>query len=87
MTYRIEFTEVAEAEFEELPRKIQRQVGARIDSLVSDPRPDGVKKLKGGKNEYRIRSGDYRILYQVFDARILIVVVRVADRKDAYWDR
>ncbi|MEO6068598.1 MAG: type II toxin-antitoxin system RelE/ParE family toxin [Gemmatimonadota bacterium] len=87
MAYRIEFTEDAESEFEQLPRKIQRQVGARIEALADDPRPDGVKKLKGSRNEYRIRSGDFRILYQVYDQRVLVVVVRVADRKNAYWDR
>lgn len=87
MPYGIELTRQAEKDLAALPTKIQRQVGARIDALAEDPRPDGVKKLKGGRNEYRLRSGDFRILYQVFDARIVVVVVRISDRKDAYWDR
>ena len=87
MPYQVEFTPSAEKDLAALPAKIQRQVGVRIDALAADPRPDGVVKLKGGKNEYRIRSGDFRILYQVFDDRILVVVVRIADRKDVYWDR
>ena len=87
MPYSIELTRQAEKDLAALPVKIQRQVGARIDALADDPRPDGVKKLKGNGNEYRIRSGDFRILYQVFDSKIVVVVVRIADRKDAYWDR
>ena len=87
MPYSIELTPRAEKDLAALPTKIQRQVGARIDALADDPRPDGVKKLKVKGNEYRIRSGDFRILYQIFDAKILVVVIRIADRKDAYWDR
>ena len=87
MPYSIELTRQAEKDLAGLPTRIQRQIGARIDSLADDPRPDGVVKLKGAQNEYRVRSGDYRILYQIFDDRIVVVVVRIADRKDAYWDR
>ena len=87
MSYTIQFTPSALKDLKALPAKIQRQVATHINALAHDPRPDGVKKLKGGQNEYRIRSGDFRILYQVFDARIVVAVVRIADRKNAYWDR
>lgn len=87
MAYKVELTKQAEKDLAGLPTKIRRQVAGHIDGLATDPRPDGYKKLKGGKEEYRIRSGDFRILYEVHDRRVLVVVVRVANRKDAYWDR
>lgn len=87
MPYQISLTPSAQKDLGSLPAKIQRQVAARIDALADDPRPDGAKKLKGGRNEYRLRSGDFRVLYQIHDDRVLVIVVRIADRKDAYWDR
>lgn len=87
MPYAIEFTPSAMKDLAELPARVKRQLATKIDALAVDPRPDGVKKLKRGTNEYRIRSGDYRILYEIHDRRITVVVVRIADRKDVYWDR
>ena len=63
---------------------MQTQIGARIDALRSEPRPDGSQKLKGMDGLYRIRSGDYRIVYVIRDDRLLVLVVRIGDRKDVY---
>jgi mRNA interferase RelE/StbE len=82
MPHRIEFTPAAACEFRKLSTDLQKRIGRRIDQLATDPRPDGVKKLSDGS--YRIRVGDYRVLYQVQDAQLLIVVIRVRNRKDAY---
>lgn len=82
MPHRIEFTPAAAREFRKLPAELQKRIGRQIDKLATDPRPDGVKKLSD--DSYRIRIGDYRVLYQAHDAQLLIVVIRVRNRKDAY---
>jgi mRNA interferase RelE/StbE len=82
MPHRIEFTPAAAREFRKLATELQKRIGRRIDKLATDPRPDGVKKLSDGS--YRIRIGDYRVLYQIQDTQLLIVVIRVRNRKDAY---
>jgi mRNA interferase RelE/StbE len=69
-----------------LPKAEQRQVDAKILGLAEDPRPPGVKKLEGGSGLYRIRSGDYRILYQIEDAASVVLVVCVGNRRDVYRD-
>jgi len=51
---------------------------------VRDPRPRGVRKLAGFDNAWRVRIGDYRVLYEVEDERVLVTVVRVAHRRDVY---
>lgn len=82
MPHRIELAPAAAREFRKLPRAAQMRIGRRIEQLATDPRPDGVRKLSDGS--YRIRIGDYRVLYQIHDAQLLIVVIRVRHRKDAY---
>jgi len=66
------------------PKKIQRQLVAKIESLEKDPRPAQSKLLHSEKQVYRLRSGDFRIIYQIKDDRLLVLVVRVGDRKDIY---
>ena len=60
-------------------------MASAINALASEPRPDGVKKLSTSKNGYRIRVGDYRVLYQVTDKNVMVVLVlKVAHRRDVY---
>lgn len=82
MAYRIEVTPSARSELASLPRQVQRQIAARVDSLAENPRPRGALKL--ADDCYRIRSGDYRILYSIADEVLIVVVVRVRHRKDVY---
>jgi len=82
-TYRIEFVPSALKAFEALPRDLQRRLGARIDALGLDPRPRGAKKLQG-ETRYRIRLADYRVVYEVRDDVLLVLVVRIAHRRDVY---
>lgn len=84
--YLVEFLRSAERELESLPRAAQRTVAHAIDSLANDARPDGAKLLSGTGREriWRLDVGDYRVLYQIEDDRLLILVVRVADRREAY---
>ena len=83
--YRIEFTEAARRDLVALPRTAQRRIDAAIRMLSTNPRPPKAKKLKGQWRDYwRIRTGDYRILYQIEDDRLVICVIRIRDRKDVY---
>ena len=66
-----------------LPKTDNRRILARIRSLADDPRPPGAKKLVG-HDSYRLRQGDYRILYTVFDTVLVIEVVRIGHRGDVY---
>jgi len=77
LTYQVKFLPSAFRQFEALPKKTKVQIASRIDFLISDPRPHGCIKLSGKENTYRIRSGDYRILYQIRDKVLLVVIVGV----------
>jgi mRNA interferase RelE/StbE len=57
---------------------------ARIDGLANNPRPRDSEKLQGAEDLYRIRSGDYRIIYQIAEARLLVLVVRIGHRREVY---
>ena len=70
-----------------LPRQDQRRVQAAIDLLADEPRPPGCVALAGEESVYRVRIGNYRILYEVIDARLVIQVVRVGHRRDVYRPR
>jgi len=67
-----------------LSKKDRQRVLDRIDTLAKDPRPPGVKRLKGGEGYLRLRVGDYRIVYEVRDDQLLVLVIRVAHRREAY---
>jgi mRNA interferase RelE/StbE len=83
-TYQIEWKKSALRELKRLDRKIIPRVISAVESLSTDPFPSGVRKLQGSDNTYRVRVGQYRIVYEIFQARIVIVILRVRHRKDAY---
>ena len=83
-TYRIEFTPAADRDFRGLPHDVQRRLRPKIDALAGSPRPHGVETLAGEKDLYRIRVGDYRIVYQIRDEVLLVVLVRIRHRRDVY---
>ena len=82
--YRIEVTPRAHKDLRALPKKERQRIAEQIDALKTDPRPTGCKKLKGREDFYRIRVGDYRVVYQIEDEVLLILIVRVGDRKEIY---
>jgi mRNA interferase RelE/StbE len=84
MVYRIEFTRQAERQFKALPRNIQTRLKSHIDRLIEDPRPSGAYKLSGKDDLYRIRVGDYRVIYAVQDKALLILVLKVGHRGNVY---
>ena len=81
--YAVEFLPSAARALPKLDRTVQRRIGRRIDRLASDPRA-GAAKLRGVDDVWRARVGDYRILYVIEDERLVVVVVRVAHRREAY---
>ncbi len=69
---------------EALAKPDRRRVEARLVALATDPRPHGVEKLTGAERLYRVRAGDYRVVYEVRDHVLLVLVVRVAHRREVY---
>ncbi|MCK4763017.1 MAG: type II toxin-antitoxin system RelE/ParE family toxin [Candidatus Aminicenantes bacterium] len=84
MTYKIEILPSAKRSLVALPKKIQKQIDRGILSLSENARPQGVKKLKKTGDLYRIRSGDYRVIYQIKDDILTILIIRIGHRKDIY---
>jgi mRNA interferase RelE/StbE len=82
--YRIEWTRSAAKELRKLPRQMIPKLVAAVDNLTSNPYPQGVRKLVGTENSYRIRVGDYRILYNIVEHRLIVEIIRVGHRKDVY---
>ena len=58
--------------------------GSPIDQLAENPRPQGCKKLKGDDNLWRVRAGDYRIVFSIHDDLLLVLVIRIAHRREVY---
>ena len=83
--YRITFKPSAHKELLQVPKSAVKKIVIAIDRLVENPRPMGVKKLKGTKEDlYRIRVGDYRVIYTVDDVIRIVNIRRIGDRKDIY---
>lgn len=84
--YEILFTASARRDLAGLPVAPQRRVARAIDDLVVDPRPPGSRLLAGTPSERisRLRVGDHRVLYEIRDAHLLVLVIRVAHRRNAY---
>ena len=82
--YELRIKKSAAKELEAVSRKTDRQrLVQQIQSLADNPRPPGCKKLSGS-NKYRIRQGNYRIVYSVEDDKLVVYVVKIGDRKDVY---
>jgi mRNA interferase RelE/StbE len=84
MRYRLEFTASASKELRALVRQIQRRVIEKATALCENPFPAGVKKLKGDPEHYRIRIGDYWVVYRIDGTRLIVVIVRIGHRREVY---
>jgi len=82
-SYRLLIKPSAAREIEALPRQDRPRIVAKISSLGRDPRPPGCERLSG-RDQFRLRQGDYRILYDIQDLDLVVVVVRVGHRRDVY---
>lgn len=83
-SYAVQFVRSARKELERLPDTILQRVFARIEGLASTPRPPGCKKLRGARDLWRIRIGDYRVVYAIDDGLRVVEIRTIGDRKDIY---
>ena len=83
-SYRIELKLAAKRGLSKLPQVVQKRIARKIEVLARNPRPPGVEKLKGLPDLYRLRVGDYRILYQIQEKFLLVLVVQVGHRREIY---
>ncbi|HEV3279541.1 MAG TPA: type II toxin-antitoxin system RelE/ParE family toxin [Terriglobia bacterium] len=81
-SYRVIVASSAIRELGTFPKKDRQRIGARLRSLGSDPRPPGYEKL-AGRNRYRVRQGDYRIIYSIDDPTATVDIVKIGHRKEA----
>lgn len=86
MKYTILFTTSAAKALTKLQDSTAAKISAMIDNLGAVPRPQGCKKLSGQDNLYRVRAGDYRIVYQIQDKQVVVLIVRIGHRRDIYRD-
>lgn len=84
MAYRLEFVSSAQREFLRLPFAVRKRLEPHVNGLEENPRPHGVKAMAGHKGLFRIRVGDYRILYEIDDTARVVTVTRVRPRGAAY---
>ena len=83
-TYQIEWRNSALRELRRLDRQVVPRIVSDVEALATNPLPLGVRELQGGQRTYRLRVGDYRVIYELFESRLVIEIVRVRHRKDAY---
>lgn len=84
MTYSILLAPPAERQLKALTKPVQKRIVKRLRTLKKNPRPHGVKKLAGEEDLYRIREGDYRIIYTIQAKQLIVLVVKIGDRKEIY---
>jgi mRNA interferase RelE/StbE len=84
MTYQVRLAPAAVRQLRKLDPPGRRRVQAAIDLLAENPRPPGARQLVGGAGEWRVRTGDFRIIYDIRDEELLVLVVKVGHRRDVY---
>jgi mRNA interferase RelE/StbE len=82
--HRIELLPSAARSLEKTPTAVRRRLARTIDALARNPHRPGSQKLRGAQNIWRIRVADYRVLYQVLDDVLLVLIVRIGHRRDVY---
>ncbi len=86
MSYKVEILKGALKQLKKVSPELQERIQVKIDDLAIEPRPNGAKKLKGKENVYRIRVGEYRVIYDIFDDILVVNVVEVGHRSKVYKD-
>ena len=84
MSYQIVIPKPAQKQLDSISKIERDRLILTLRSLANEPRPNGVKKLKGYDNTYRVRVGDYRIIYEIKDRELIVLLLSVSHRKDAY---
>ena len=84
MTYEVRLAPAAVRQLRKLDPPGRRRVQAAIDLLAEEPRPPGARQLVGGAGEWRVRTGDFRIIYDIRDGELLVLVIKVGHQRDVY---
>lgn len=87
MTYRVTLSPMAARQLLKLDAQVRRRIQAALDLLAEQPRPPSATQVVGGSGEWRVRTGDYRIVYEIEDDRLLVLVLRLGHRRDIYETR
>ena len=87
MTYAVRIAPTAERQLRKFDPQVRRRVQAAIDLLTTNPRPPKATQLVGGAGEWRVRTGDYRIIYEIHEDRLVVLVLRVGHHRDIYESR
>lgn len=87
MTYTVTIAPAAERQLRKFDPQVRRRVQAVIELLSANPRPPKAIQLVGGAGEWRVRTGDYRVIYEIHDDQLIVLVLRVGHRRDIYESR
>ena len=87
MTFRISLAPSAARQLRKFDPQVRRRIEAALELLAVDPRPPAAIQLVGGSGEWRVRTGDYRIVYEINDGELLVLVLHVGHRRDIYETR
>lgn len=82
--YQVELTSAVQRQIKKIPTEIKKLIIKQLEKLQRIPHPNGVKKLVGMDNLYRIKIKDYRVIYTINNQKLLILVIKIADRKEIY---
>jgi len=83
-TYTVLFKPSADKQLQRLPKDAQKRIVRAVEALADDPQPSGAVKLAGEDNLWRIRVGSYRVVYAIDEDKLIVLVLRIAHRKDIY---
>jgi mRNA interferase RelE/StbE len=84
MTYRVALAPAAARQLRKFDPQVRRRVQAAIELLATEPRPPAATRLVGGAGEWRVRTGDYRIVYEIEDERLVVLVLSAGHRREIY---
>ena len=84
MTYSVRLSPAAARQLRKFDPQTRRRLQAVIELLSDEPRPPAATRLVGGAGEWRARTGDYRVIYEIHDGELLVLVLRMAHRREVY---
>lgn len=87
MSYRITLAPSAARQLRKQDPQVRRRIQAALELLADDPRPPAATRLVGGAGEWRVRTGDYRVIYEVHDDELLVLVLQLGHRRNVYQRR
>jgi mRNA interferase RelE/StbE len=84
LSYQVELAPAAVRQLKKFTPDVRRRIQGVLELLADDPRPPAAAQLVGGAGEWRVRSGDYRVIYEIHEQQVLVLVLRMGHRRDFY---